>query len=155
MSDLAKIREELFWVFLEEEVRNFGVLKTPCPTAVGHNGECGGDVAAARNYLGLRQRLLSPHRWLICRTSVSYVFSWKTEKDNSAYLHTSSFYCVTFNLLSNEEQMCFGVVSDMIMETFWSLQLTLVTINHPYEVSGSESIPHTLSWGLLKFARDG
>lgn len=155
MSDLAKICEELFWVFLEEEVRDFGVLKAPRPTAVGHNGECGGYVAAARNYLGLRQRLQSPHRWLICRTSVSYVFSWKTEKDNSAYLHTSCFYCLTFNLLSNEEQMCFGVVWDMNMEMFWSLQSILATINHPCEVSGIQSIPHTLSWGLLKLVRYG
>lgn len=75
MSDLTKISEELFWVFLKEELGDFGVLQAPRPTAVGHNGERGRDVAAARNYLGLRQRLQSPHRWLICRTSVSYVFS--------------------------------------------------------------------------------
>lgn len=41
MSDLAKIREELFWVFLKEEVGDFGVLQAPRPTAVGHNGERG------------------------------------------------------------------------------------------------------------------
>lgn len=74
MSDLPQIWVELFWVLLEEEICDFGVLQTPRPTAVGHNGELGGDAAAARNYLGLRQRLESPHRWLICRTEVSYVF---------------------------------------------------------------------------------
>ena len=74
MPDLTQIRVELFWVLLEEELSNFGVLQAPRPTAVGHNGELGANAAAARNYLGLRQRLESPHRWLICRTVVSYVF---------------------------------------------------------------------------------
>lgn len=41
MSDLAKIREELFWIVLKEEVSDFGVLQAPRPTAVGHNGERG------------------------------------------------------------------------------------------------------------------
>lgn len=82
MSNLTKIWKELFWVLLEEEISNFGVFQTPRPTAVGHNGECGGNAAAARNYLGLRQRLGSPHRWLICRTRVSYVFRAKKKSKN-------------------------------------------------------------------------
>lgn len=80
MSDLTQICKELFWILLEEEISNFGVLQAPRPTAVGHNGEWGGNAAAARNYLGLRQRLGSPHRWLICRTVVSYVFRAKSTK---------------------------------------------------------------------------
>lgn len=41
MSDLTQICEELFWVLLEEEISNFGVLQAPRPTAVGHNGKWG------------------------------------------------------------------------------------------------------------------
>lgn len=42
----------------------------------------GDNAAAARNYLGLRQRLESPHRWLICRTVVSYVFRAESTRKN-------------------------------------------------------------------------
>lgn len=81
MSNLAKIWKELFWVLLEEEISDLGVFQTPCPTAVGHTGECGANAAAASNYLGLRQRLASPHQRFICRTKVSYVFkAAKTRK---------------------------------------------------------------------------
>ena len=41
MSDLSQICKELFWVLLEKEISNFGVLQAPRPTAVGHNGEWG------------------------------------------------------------------------------------------------------------------
>lgn len=41
MPNLSEICEELFWVFLKEEVGDFGVLQAPRPTAVGHNGEWG------------------------------------------------------------------------------------------------------------------
>lgn len=82
MSDLAQICIELFRVLLEEEISNFGVLQAPRPTAVGHSGIVGGgNAAAARNYLGLRQRLGSPHRWLICRTAVSYVVRAESRKN--------------------------------------------------------------------------
>lgn len=47
MSYLTQIWEELFWVLLEEEVGDFGVLQAPRPTAVGHNGVMGGNAAAA------------------------------------------------------------------------------------------------------------
>ena len=82
MSDLAQICEELFRVLLVKEFSYVGVLQAPRPTAVGHNGELGGNAAAASNYLGLRQRLESPHRCLICRTVVSYVFRAESTRGN-------------------------------------------------------------------------
>lgn len=41
MSDLSQIRKELFWVLLEEEIGDLGVLQAPRPVAGGHNGEWG------------------------------------------------------------------------------------------------------------------
>lgn len=129
MSDLTKISEELFWVFLKEEFGNFGVLQAPRPTAVGHNGERGRDVAAARNYLGLRQRLQSPHRWLICRTSVSYVFSWKTVMKFSTFMHILFLLCCR--------------------SSFWRTSTFLDSFRHVWNYPNQLKTTHDLSslWG--------